>query len=76
MQLTSQQLFTTEQTAQNFGTSIQSLGQAKRNHSDELVENIHYFKTYEQTNGGMQKVLRWTLEGLGFFFLIKNIIFS
>ncbi|ALV24589.1 hypothetical protein CIG2463D_1016 [Campylobacter iguaniorum] len=49
MQLTNQTLFTTEQTAENFGTTIQSLGYSKRNHADELIENIHYFKAYEQT---------------------------
>ena len=75
MQITPQQLFTTKQAAQNFGTSIQALGQTKRNHQDELIENIHYFKTYEQTNGGRQEVIKWTLRGivvLGFFIRSKE----
>ncbi|MGP1527627.1 MAG: hypothetical protein ACTTIV_02085 [Campylobacter sp.] len=75
MQITPQQLFITKQAAQNFGTSIQALGQTKRNHQDELIENIHYFKTYEQTNGGRQEVIKWTLRGivvLGFFIRSKE----
>ncbi|EHA2140099.1 hypothetical protein JKH58_000548, partial [Campylobacter coli] len=35
-----------------------------------LIENIHYFYDYEQTKGGRQRVIKWTLEGvymLGFF---------
>ncbi|EGF1228611.1 hypothetical protein IB030_000069 [Campylobacter jejuni] len=38
--------------------------------ADELIENIHYFYDYEQTKGGRQRVVKWTLEGvymLGFF---------
>ncbi|MBZ7993754.1 hypothetical protein AVBRAN9333_08570 [Campylobacter sp. RM9333] len=38
--------------------------------SDELIEGIHYFYEYERTKGGVQKVIKWTLEGvymLGFF---------
>ncbi|EPT2005530.1 hypothetical protein ACVPFQ_001384, partial [Campylobacter coli] len=38
--------------------------------ADELIENIHYFYDYEQTKGGRQRVIKWTLEGvymLGFF---------
>ncbi|EOI4674199.1 TPA: hypothetical protein ACHDW5_001894 [Campylobacter jejuni] len=42
----------------------------KNLHADELIENIHYFYDYEQTKGGRQRVIKWTLEGvymLGFF---------
>ncbi|WP_251821268.1 hypothetical protein [Campylobacter jejuni] len=42
----------------------------KNLHSDELIENIHYFYDYEQTKGERQRVIKWTLEGvymLGFF---------
>ncbi|WP_079861257.1 hypothetical protein, partial [Campylobacter jejuni] len=42
----------------------------KNYHADELIENIHYFYDYEQTKGGRQRVIKWTLEGvymLGFF---------
>ncbi|HDZ5014814.1 TPA: hypothetical protein RTG52_001668 [Campylobacter jejuni] len=38
--------------------------------ADELIENVHYFYDYEQTKGGRQRVIKWTLEGvymLGFF---------
>ncbi|MBT0615071.1 hypothetical protein FR294_10995, partial [Campylobacter coli] len=31
---------------------------------DELIENIHYFYDYEQTKGGRQRVIKWTLEGV------------
>ncbi|EBF5510715.1 hypothetical protein ACFBC6_001321, partial [Campylobacter coli] len=29
-----------------------------------LIENIHYFYDYEQTKGGRQRVIKWTLEGV------------
>ncbi len=32
--------------------------------TDELIENIHYFYDYEQTKGGRQRVIKWTLEGV------------
>lgn len=32
--------------------------------ADELIENIHYFYDYEQTKGGRQRVVKWTLEGV------------
>ncbi len=32
--------------------------------ADELIENIHYFYDYEQTKGGRQRVIKWTLEGV------------
>lgn len=30
--------------------------------ADELIENIHYFYDYEQTKGGRQRVIKWTLK--------------
>ncbi len=32
--------------------------------ADELIENIHYFYDFEQTKGGRQRVIKWTLEGV------------
>lgn len=32
--------------------------------ADELIENVHYFYDYEQTKGGRQRVIKWTLEGV------------
>lgn len=54
----------------NYGVAEQTITGHKREHDDELIENIHYFYSYEQTKGGRQRIIRWTLEGvymLGFF---------
>ncbi|MBR8464429.1 hypothetical protein KDD93_07610 [Campylobacter sp. faydin G-24] len=52
-----QQLFTTEKVAKNYSTTLANIQKTKQRHSDEITENIHYFKTIEQTNGGRQKLL-------------------
>lgn len=64
------QTFTTDEVAKNYGIQRVTLQRHKINNSDELIENIHYFYSLEQTTGGMQTIIRWTLEGvymLGFF---------
>lgn len=62
--------YTTQEVATNYGVLEQTIRTHKLNNSDELIENIHYFYSLEQTTGGMQTIIRWTLEGvymLGFF---------
>lgn len=62
--------YTTKEVATNYGVLERTVGMHKDNHDDELIENIHYFYSLEQTAGGMQTIIRWTLEGvymLGFF---------
>lgn len=62
--------YTTKEVATNYGVLERTVGMHKDNHDDELIENIHYFYSLEQTKGGRQRIIRWTLEGvymLGFF---------
>ncbi|MGQ2721233.1 hypothetical protein ACT6C3_06185 [Campylobacter coli] len=64
--LTQKTIFLNTEVAISYKTSKQN----KNYHSDELIENIHYFYDYAQTKGGRQRVIKWTLEGvymLGFF---------
>ncbi|MEA1917406.1 MAG: hypothetical protein U9N42_07730 [Campylobacterota bacterium] len=63
-------LLSNKEVALGYGTSIQSLAQAKRNNTDELIENKHFIRLHVETNGGKQKVIHWTKKGivrLGFF---------
>lgn len=60
-------LFTTAQVAQNYGISQDTIGDHLKNHSDEILENIHFIL---KTNKFNNKVIKWTLKGivvLGFF---------
>lgn len=69
------QTFTTDEVAKNYGIQRVTLQRHKINNSDEFIENIHYFYSYEQTKGGKQRIIRWTLEGvymLGFFIKSKQ----
>ncbi|HED4583065.1 TPA: hypothetical protein R4423_000207 [Campylobacter jejuni] len=62
--------FLNTEVAISYKTSKQNINSTKNYHADELIENIHYFYDYEQTKGGRQRVIKWTLEGvymLGFF---------
>ncbi|EOI0599538.1 hypothetical protein ACMF93_000196 [Campylobacter jejuni] len=71
--LTPKTIFLNTEVAISYETSKQNINSTKNYHADELIENIHYFYDYEQTKGGRQRVIKWTLEGvymLGFF--IKN----
>ncbi|MFY4733455.1 hypothetical protein [Campylobacter jejuni] len=68
--LTQKTIFLNTEVAISYETSKQNINSTKNYHADELIENIHYFYDYEQTKGGRQRVIKWTLEGvymLGFF---------
>ncbi len=68
--LTKKTIFLNTEVAISYKTSKQDINSTKNYHSDELIENIHYFYDFEQTKGGRQRVIKWTLEGvymLGFF---------
>ncbi|EAJ0737439.1 hypothetical protein DD130_05630 [Campylobacter coli] len=68
--LTQKTFFLNTEVAISYKTSKQNINSTKNYHADELIENIHYFYDYEQTKGGRQRVIKWTLEGvymLGFF---------
>lgn len=67
--------YKTREVAFNYGVQVKTIEMHKSNHADELIENIHYFYSLEQTKGGKQRALRWTLEGvymLGFFIKSKQ----
>lgn len=75
MQLTNKNTFSTQHVVQRYNISERGLRQNLTRHTDELIENIHYFKAYEQTNGGKQEILKWTLRGiikLGMFIRSKE----
>ncbi len=62
--------FLNTEVAYNYAVDNTTIMSHKNLHSDEFIENIHYFYDYEQTKGGRQRVIKWTLEGvymLGFF---------
>ncbi|HBD8837623.1 TPA: hypothetical protein KLA57_001321 [Campylobacter jejuni] len=68
--LTQKTFFLNTEVAISYKTSKQNINSTKNYHADELIENIHYFYDFEQTKGGRQRVIKWTLEGvymLGFF---------
>ncbi|HEB9278330.1 hypothetical protein [Campylobacter jejuni] len=68
--LTPKTIFLNTEVAISYETSKQNINSTKNYHADELIENIHYFYDYEQTKGGRQRVIKWTLEDvymLGFF---------
>ncbi|MDI26741.1 hypothetical protein DLL64_04260 [Campylobacter coli] len=68
--LTQKTIFLNTEVAISYKTSKQNINSTKNYHADEFIENIHYFYDYEQTKGGRQRVIKWTLEGvymLGFF---------
>ncbi|EKL4975641.1 hypothetical protein PR853_001325 [Campylobacter coli] len=61
---------TSIQVASFYEVTKNSIAKHFLRNTDELMENIHYFYDYEQTKGGRQRVIKWTLEGvymLGFF---------
>ncbi|HDZ4272718.1 TPA: hypothetical protein SG130_001753 [Campylobacter jejuni] len=63
-------MFLNTEVAYNYAVDNTTIMSHKNLHADELIENIHYFYDYEQTKGGRQRVIKWTLEGvymLGFF---------
>lgn len=62
--LTPKTIFLNTEVAISYKTSKQNINSTKNYHADELIENIHYFYDYEQTKGGRQRVIKWTLEGV------------
>ncbi|EOE5712579.1 hypothetical protein ACKJWB_000602 [Campylobacter coli] len=62
--LTQKTFFLNTEVAISYKTSKQNINSTKNYHADELIENIHYFYDYEQTKGGRQRVIKWTLEGV------------
>ena len=69
------QTFTSEYIAERYGVSKQTIIDHKRNHADEIVENIHFIYELADTKGGKQEILKWTLRGiikLGMFIRSKE----
>ena len=69
------QTFTSEYVAERYGVSKQTIIDHKRNHADEIVENIHFIYELADTKGGRQEILKWTLRGiikLGMFIRSKE----
>ncbi|AQW85589.1 hypothetical protein CPIN18020_0348 [Campylobacter pinnipediorum subsp. caledonicus] len=74
-EVTKLQTFTTEQVAKGYGVVTTTIKNHKADHSDEIVENIHYIYEQALTKGGKQEVLKWTLRGiikLGMFIRSKE----
>ncbi|EOT0601819.1 hypothetical protein [Campylobacter coli] len=55
---------TSIQVASFYEVTKNSIAKHFLRNTDELIENIHYFYDYEQTKGGRQRVIKWTLEGV------------
>ncbi|EJA8792598.1 TPA: hypothetical protein ACJ513_001615, partial [Campylobacter coli] len=55
---------TSIQVASFYEVTKNSIAKHFLRNADELIENIHYFYDYEQTKGGRQRVIKWTLEGV------------
>ena len=65
-------LFTTEQVAKNYGISQNTIRDHLKNHSDEILENIHFVTHKNDRN---RPIVKWTLKGivvLGFFIRSKE----
>lgn len=59
---------TSIQVASFYEVTKNSIAKHFLRNADELIENIHYFYDYEQTKGGRQRVIKWTLEGVYMLF--------
>ncbi|EPV1335241.1 hypothetical protein ACV2K3_000089 [Campylobacter jejuni] len=55
---------TSIQVASFYEVTKNSIAKHFLRNADEFIENIHYFYDYEQTKGGRQRVIKWTLEGV------------
>lgn len=55
------QTFTTEYVAERYGTSVTNIRDHKREHADEIVEDIHFVV---ETNKFRKPVTKWTLRGI------------
>ncbi|MCG3655966.1 hypothetical protein L5F23_04475 [Aliarcobacter butzleri] len=68
-------LFLNSTVALGYGVKPNTINEHKKNNSDELIEGIHYIYDYAMTNGGRQRVIKWTSLGvyhLGFFIKSKQ----
>ncbi|WP_251822953.1 hypothetical protein [Campylobacter jejuni] len=54
--LTPKTFFLNTEVAYNYAVDNTTIMSHKNLHSDELIENIHYFYNYKQTKGGRQRV--------------------
>ena len=60
-------LFTTTQVAKDYGITQDTVKDHLKNHSDELIKNIHFIICKNERN---RPLIKWTLKGivvLGFF---------
>lgn len=55
------QTFTTEYVADRYGSSTSTIKEHKRNHADEILENIHFIV---EINKFRKPVIKWTLRGI------------
>ena len=55
------QTFTTEYVAERYGTSVTNIKDHKREHADEIVEDIHFVVVKNDRN---RPVIKWTLRGI------------
>lgn len=67
--------FTTEYVAKRYNVNERTILTHKTRHTDEIIENIHFVYISEDTKGGKQEILKWTLRGiikLGMFIRSKE----
>ena len=68
-------LFLNSDICLGYGISKQALNDNLKRNQDELIEGTHYIYDYAMTNGGRQRVIKWTSLGvyhLGFFIKSKQ----
>lgn len=68
-------LFLNSDVALGYGIHQQTVKDHQKNNPDELIEGTHYIYDYAMTNGGRQRVIKWTTLGvyhLGFFIKSKQ----
>ncbi|MCT7509992.1 hypothetical protein N5U26_06495 [Aliarcobacter cryaerophilus] len=68
-------LFLNSDVCLGYGISKQALNDNLKRNQDELQEGTHYIYDYAMTNGGRQRVIKWTSLGvyhLGFFIKSKQ----
>ncbi|MCR8690585.1 MULTISPECIES: hypothetical protein [Campylobacter] len=59
--LTLQKLFTTAQVASNYGITQDTIRDHKKDHSDEIIENLHFIVDKNDKN---RPLIKWTLRGI------------
>lgn len=68
-------LFLNKDVALGYGINDITVKRHIENNADELIEGTHYIYDYAMTNGGRQRVIKWTSLGvyhLGFFIKSKQ----